>query len=649
MTSTRWKRVKAIFDAACDMPADERAAFIASAANGDPDLIAEVESLVASLESAGSFIEALEIPAGAGDYEIGANIGPYRIVQTIGAGGMGTVYQAVRVDDLYRKLVALKVVRKGLFDGVARRRFDTERQILAHLDHPNIAKLLDGGTTPDGQPYFVMDFIGGAPIDRYCDDERLSVRDRLRLFLTVCSAVQYAHENFVVHRDIKPANILVTADGQVRLLDFGIAKLLDPETLISEETTTFVQMLTPEFASPEQLRNMPATTASDTWSLGVLLFTMLTGEKPFAFDLPAPQQIYESIRDTPPRLASAVVTAKNLIRELSGDLDNILLMALRFEPERRYRSVSALAGDIQKHLAGLPVSARDDTWRYRAGKFVHRHKAAVLAGSLAAVALATGTVATAWEARVAERERARAEQRFTDVGRVANSLLFDVHDALRGVAGAEAARRMVLDRALNFFDSLARDAGGDLALERELGNAYERAGDVETQGNDPAAAVASYVKAARMRENVASASPRDLDIRRDLISNYSKLSDAAWARGNATEAVRYAEKSLELSQSIGTDAASKSDRVRLATDYLDYGYKLAALAGQRRRGTENCRTAVRLFEKLAAEKPLDSRLPRIAAAACERTAELLDKDPATAAEAARLRKEAIALRAQAPD
>ena len=664
MTSTQWQRVKSIFDAACELEPAARASYIAIAARGDVALAAEVESLVASFDRAGNFIEALDLQAfdmsaAAADYHIGTNIGPYRIVQPIGAGGMGTVYQAVRVDDLYRKLVALKVVRRGLFDGLSRGRFDTERQILAHLDHPNIAKLLDGGATPDGQPYFVMDFIAGTPIDRYCDDARLSVRERLRLFLTVCSAVQYAHENFVVHRDIKPGNILVTADGQVRLLDFGIARLLDPETLVSEETTTVMQMMTPEFASPEQLRNLPATTASDTWSLGVLLFILLTGEKPFAFEKASFQDVYEAIRDTEPRLASATVAGdleaaaarrtkpERLGRELAGDIDNILLMALRAEPERRYRSVAALAGDIEKHLAGLPISARDDTWRYRTGKFIRRHKAPVIAAGLAIAALAGGSVATLWEARVAERERERAERRFAEVRRIANSLLFDVHDALRDVDGAGAAREMVIARALSFFDSLARDAAGDLPLQRELGAGYERAGDIQMEAGDARAAASSYLRAARVREKMASQAPADIGIRRDLISTWSKLSDAAWSAGEPAVAVRYSARALELSRnSVSANGTRKRDRIRLATNYLDYGYKLATLSGQRLRGIANCRESVRRFQQLIQERDADARLLRIAASAYERTAEILETDDAAKGEATLLRCMAADLRAR---
>src|SRR4051794_6804271 len=259
MTREEWQRIKEILHTALDVPTAERAQYLDSACNGDLQLRKEVESLLASHEEAGTFIEepvaaAPKLTPPLDNLGIGSDLGPYRIVQLIAEGGMGAVYQAVRVDDLYRKVVAIKVIRRGLFGEFSLRRFDIERQILAHLDHPNIAKLLDGGTTPDGRPFFVMDFIAGTPIDEYCDAHQLSVRQRLDFFLTVCSAVHYAHQNLVIHRDLKPQNILVTEEGAVKLLDFGIAKLLDPDSLgDAEPTLTTVQAMTPEYASPEQL------------------------------------------------------------------------------------------------------------------------------------------------------------------------------------------------------------------------------------------------------------------------------------------------------------------------------------------------------------------------------------------------------------
>jgi serine/threonine protein kinase len=674
MTPEEWARIKSIFDEAAEMPRQERDQFIAHACAGDPHLHAEVRSLLAALEDAGDFIEApadgqhqaLTTLSADPAFHTGASIGPYRIVQVIGEGGMGMVYQAVRVDDLYRKLVALKVVRRGLYSSVALRRFETERHILAHLDHPNIAKLLDGGTTEDGQPFFVMDFIAGTPVDEYCDHERLTLRKRLQLFLTVCSAVQYAHQNFVVHRDIKPQNILVTPEGAIRLLDFGIAKLLDPEAESPDETMSVVQMMTPEFASPEQLLNRPVTTASDTYSLGVLLYVLLTGHKPFVFRSRSVQEICDVIRDSDPRRPSAVVrteetsangrvlteagvaiarglTRGKLARELAGDLDNILLMALLREPERRYSSVEQLAGDVERYLDGRPVLARHDTFAYRAGKFMRRQQGAVLGASLAVFLLIAGTVTTSWQARVAMRQRERAERRFNDVRRVANSLLFEVHDAISDLPGSTSARRLIVAKVTEFLNSLGRDAGDDHELQRELAAAWERVGDVqgqtrESNPGDTAGALASYRKALDIRERL-SANP---GVRRELIPNYAKLSDTLWNSGDPHASMNYSRKLLAVSEALAAaPGATRQDRLRLATSYLDYGYKQGVVVGDVTNGLANCRKSLAIFDELSAADPKDRRLLRVRSIAYGRTAEVLEKQPGHS-EALRLRQSALA-------
>ena len=659
MTAAEWAQIKAVFDLAAELPAGPaREQFIATACQNNVDLLAEVSSLLAALSDAGDFIEtpargqseALTSLAADPAFRAGTSIGPYRIVQVIGEGGMGMVYQAVRVDDLYRKLVALKVVRRGVCSGVALRRFETERGILAHLDHPNIAKLLDGGTTADSRPYFVMDFIPGTPIDAFCDHQRLSLPQRLKLFLTVCSAVQYAHRNFVVHRDIKPQNILVTAEGEVRLLDFGIAKLLDPDAESSTQTVSGIQMMTPEYASPEQLHNRPVSTASDTYSLGVLLYLLLTGHKPFVFQSRSVQEICEVIRDSEPRRPSVVVAGAGtgvpetaaarglkpgkLARELTGDLDNILLMALRREPERRYTTVEQLAGDLERYLDGRPVTAREDTFPYRAAKFVRRHQGAVLAGSLAAFLLVAGTITTSWEAHVATRERERAERRFNDVRRVANSLLFDVHDAIRDLPGSIPARQLIVTRALELLSSLALDAGDDRALQREVAAALERVGDV--QGPTQQAAT-SYRKALSVRESLAAEAPADADARRELLPNYGKLSDLLRTLGDAAGALHYSRKSLAVSEQLATvPGAVRQDRIRLAATCLDYGYNQGDVA--------SCRKALAIFGELAAATPLDNRLLRVFSIAQDRTAELLAKSPAGKPEALQLRQTSLAVK-----
>ena len=402
MQLERWRQIEDIVQSAIDCEPKSRSALLDSACGQDAELRREVESLIACQEESG-FTHASAFEDGIrvlerqdGKLNEGRRIGTYRILREIGRGGMGTVYLASRADDAFQKLVAIKIIRRGLDTDDIIHRFHGERQILAMLDHSNIARLLDGGTTDDGLPYFVMEYIEGEPIDLYCDQRKLTVTERLKLFQGVCSAVTYAHQNLVIHRDIKPGNVLVTKDGVPRLLDFGIAKLLAPGTSPGERTLTVLRPLTPEYASPEQIRGETITTASDVYSLGVLLYELLTGEKP------------HRLADKTPAERERVVRADS--RPLRGDLDNIVAMAMREDPQRRYLSVEQFSEDLRRHLDGRPVIARADTVTYRTTKFVARHKSGVAAAGLLLLTLSAGIVATAWQARVARLETAKAQR-----------------------------------------------------------------------------------------------------------------------------------------------------------------------------------------------------------------------------------------------
>ena len=357
---------------------------------------------------------------------IGSRLGPYRLIELIGRGGMGEVYQAERADDHYQSRVAIKLVRVDHDASRVAWRFRSERQILAQLEHPNIARLIDGGATEEGVPYLVMELISGQPIDIYCEERHLTVTQRVRLFLQVCAAVSFAHQRLVVHRDLKPGNILVTADGTVKLLDFGIAKLLETEaaTTPSDMTATHVRVMTMEYASPEQVRGDPITTASDVYSLGVVLYRLLTGRSPYREDNAAERAV-EILSDSLPSKPSTAVdetrvrrslegsgqgARKRMRRALKGDLDNVLLMALRKEPERRYPSVDQFAEDLRHYLDGMPVRARGDSLRYRAVKFMSRHRYAVTAASLGGLALVAGIVTTTWQARIAAEQTRIAQE-----------------------------------------------------------------------------------------------------------------------------------------------------------------------------------------------------------------------------------------------
>ena len=421
----RWRIIQAVFAELSELPDAEWRQRLSQMTFDDATLRAEVEGLLAASDRLGDRFErspAEALLSGAVAPVVGTRIGPYSVVREIGRGGMGTVYEALR-DDAFKKRVALKMVPAGRDTESILRRFRYERQILARLEHRNIAALLDGGVTDDGQPYFAMEYVEGVRIDEYCRTRSLAIRDRLQLFRQICHAVQYAHQNLVVHRDLKPSNILVAEDGTVKLLDFGIAKLLDATEGDGDLTQTGGAPMTTGYASPEQLGGQQVTTASDIYSLGVVLYELLAGRPPFDLaNLPvleARRRVLEATPAPPSRAvapetasAGADPTAKQLQRALAGELDNIVLMALRKEPARRYPSVEAFSEDVLRFLGGRPIHATPDSIRYRAGKFVRRNSIAVAASVLAGVALAGGVTVSLWQTRIAriERDRAREEQ-----------------------------------------------------------------------------------------------------------------------------------------------------------------------------------------------------------------------------------------------
>ncbi|HKP86647.1 MAG TPA: protein kinase [Blastocatellia bacterium] len=563
------------------------------------------------------------------------NIGPYKVIRRIGQGGMGFVYLAARDDDQFKKQVAIKVVRPGMDTDFVLRRFLSERQILANLDHPNIARLLDGGTTEDNRPYFVMEHIEGKPITQYADEHRLSTVERLKLFREVCAAVHYAHQNLVIHRDIKPSNILVTAGGTPKLLDFGIAKLLNPDLagLTVEATAVAVRLMTPEYASPEQVLGEQITTASDVYSLGVLLYELLTGHRPYKITSRLPHDIARVVCEQEPQKPSTAVAREETVvnadgatrmtltpesvsrtrdgqpdklrRKLSGDIDNIVLMAMRKEPRRRYASVDQLSNDILRHLEERPIIARTDTFVYRSTKFFKRHKAGALAALLILITLFGGFAATM-------RQRARAERRFNDVRQLANSFLFEFHDAIRDLPGSTAARELIVKRALEYLDSLAKESGNDPSLLRELATAYQKVGDV--QGNpydsnigDTAGAIESFRKSLAIREKLVADDPSRAEDRRALAISYGRIGDVAWGKGDtevALEAYRNAVAIGEALQSAGQLDAQSSRT--LWGSYRDYAYALAQ-SGDLTAALESFKKGRDVVEKLVAENPNDPK------------------------------------------
>lgn len=648
----RWDRVKQLFHAALAEPLDQRAAYLRQACGGDQSLRQEVERLLDNDCLAGDFLEepVAEAAAQALMWERshaaeGRQIGPYRLLREIGCGGMGAVYLAERADAQYQKQVAIKLVRPGMDNQSVVDRFRHERQILAGLDHPNIAKLLEGGAGKDGMPYFVMDFIEGLPVDEYCDRNRLSIAERLELFRTVCSAVHYAHQNLVIHRDLKPSNILVSADGAPKLLDFGIARILTPSAESASAEVT-LRLMTPEYASPEQLQGLPVTTASDVYSLGMLLYRLLTGRSPYRLKSGLLSDYARAVCEDEPEPPSAAIHRADdngaitpeiisrarasqpdkLRRRLAGDLDNIVLMALRKEPQRRYASVEQFSEDIRRHLTGLPVIARKDTVAYRTAKFTQRHKAGVTAAALTLVILLTAIAATWRQTRVAER-------RFNDVRKLAGSLLFEMHDAIQNLPGATPARELMVKRALEYLDNLAAEAGDDPQLQLELAAAYEKVGDV--QGNpysaslgDNRAALLSYRKSLAIRQELLAQAPADVKIREDLTSNHDKVGDVLRETGELEESLRSYRQSLSLRQQLlAEDRANRVARRNLAIAHQRIGEiqgnGFFTNLGKTSEGIESQRQALETFESLLAEDPADRQARHDLAVALDKMAQLL--------------------------
>jgi tetratricopeptide (TPR) repeat protein len=607
MTPERWREVKTLFDRALEWPASERSARLAVEKGRDQGLVAEVERLLQANAAAGDFLEKPAIEEFSFSSEsavIPARVGPYEIERELGQGGMGTVYLATRSTQGFRQTVALKLVRRGMDSEFILERFRGERRILAELDHPYIARLLDGGTAEDGLPYFVMEYVAGRHLLEDCDARGLPTHERLVLFRQICDAAAYAHRHLVVHRDLKPSNILVTPEGVPKLLDFGLAKLLSPE-LAGEgpaRTQTVVRLLTPDYASPEQVRGERVTTATDIYSLGVVLYELLTGSRPYRVTGRSAEAIARAVCEEEPPKPSAKVAS------LRGDLDNIVLMALRKEPERRYASVEQLSEDIRLHLAGLPVRARKDTFGYRAGKFVGRHRAGTIAAALGALLLAGATVTAVHQARVAQAERVAAEERFGEVRALANSFLFEFHDAIKDLPGATPARQLVVRRALEYLEKLSRVRSDDPTLQRELAEDYERVAMVqgglfESHLGDTRGARQSLLRALAVRETLVEANPSSRADRAALAETELGLSQVLMVAHEIASAERAARRAESILEGLGRE--SPGDAVLNARLARARRYRGTALtyAGDREAASRTLRSAAATFSNLVRAEP----------------------------------------------
>jgi tetratricopeptide (TPR) repeat protein len=589
-------------DHALSLAPVDRAALLA---DSDPEMRREVESLLAFETQAEILLNtnALEPPGAEAIGWAPQRIGPYRLLREIGRGGMGVVYLAERDDGQFEKRVAVKLL-PALFHGEEmNRHFHRERFILARLEHPGIARLLDGGVTDDGQPYLIMEFVDGPPLTIHARENNLDLKSRLRLFLDVCSAVSYAHGNLIVHRDLKPGNVLVGPGGHMKLLDFGLARILGPADApgfgIVPQTNRL--LMTPSYASPEQIRGEPLAVGTDVFSLGVMLYELASGRRPFDnTGTSAPLVLRAVCEQDPIPPSRAAMTEGGTGMKIDSELDLIVLKALEKDASRRYATVDALAADVLAYLERRPIAARRAGIAYRIRKFIVRNRLAVGIATVATAAVFTAT-------GVAVVEAMRAERRFQDVRRLANSVLFEMHDAIAPLPGSTKARELLIRRGLEYLDAISREPGVNGALRRELAKGYLQLGAVQGDGGaanlgNQKGAVVSIRRGVDLLEDLARKSPRDDGISRDLGMAYRNLGYAYQWTEQLSESRRAFESALRLSEA---DAAAHPDDLRARRTQAMSSYAIGTAFNQEqhyREAVAPFRAALQIFEGLAAAK-----------------------------------------------
>jgi tetratricopeptide (TPR) repeat protein/predicted Ser/Thr protein kinase len=646
-----WDRVEGLFFSAVDLPHSEQEQFLDHACFGDTELRAEVESLLQSDRKNGASISAAVETEAALLIDSpfpGERLGAYRVLREIGRGGMGAVYLAARDDDQYRKNVAIKVVKRGMDTDAVLTRFRYERQILANLDHPYIAHVLDGGSTADGRPFFVMEYVQGRPVTEFSRQAALDVDARCRLFLRICEAVAHAHRNLVIHRDLKPGNILVAADGTPRLLDFGVAKLLGGHVESRGTTLLTEQRFTPDYASPEQVRGLPMTTATDVYSLGAVLYELLAERRPHQITGYATAEVERAVCNT------EIIRPSAWVRNLDADLDNIVLMAMRKEPDRRYASVDQFAEDIRRYLDGRPIAAREDSFGYSARKLLGRHRWEVAAGAVVFASLVTATVTSETQVRraeahrieavqqkahalaesrraeiarqaeaiqrdiadqqrdEAERQRARAERRVSDLVDLANRTLFDVHTAIESLPGGVGARRKIIETTLDYLARLEKEDGQDERIRVVLSEAYYKIGMIQGDGYGPSledfdGARVSFHKAKALLAPLYHATSGDPDLMLRWISVEAGLADLVYRAGRREEAAKALLRLLPIAHRLGvlrpSDLASARQEALLQWRLADVLHYQDA-----EQGLEHANREIALLHGLIARFPGDASL-----------------------------------------
>jgi eukaryotic-like serine/threonine-protein kinase len=645
MKPERWQQIREVLEKALELAPDLRMAFLDGACSSDPLLRHEVEALLAAGDdmSAG-FLQSAAMAEGLGaDMEAHSSVGGleagqvfaqrFLLIRKLGEGGMGQVWLAEQTSPV-RRQVALKLIKAGMYDETIVQRFQSERQSLAMMDHPSIAKVFDAGATPQGQPYFVMEYVPGLPITEYSDQKKLKIPDRLELFIQACEGVQHAHQKAIIHRDLKPANMLVVeVDGKpvLRIIDFGLAKAAAPQIGEPLHTQLGHFVGTPGYMSPEQAdpNGLDIDTRTDVYSLGVVLYVLLSGLQPFENPQRQRQSLEELLRkvreEDPPRPSAKAVAdrdssagiaeargteAKQLARQLRGDLDSIAMKALEKDRARRYGAASELAADIRRYLTHEPVLARPASAAYRSGKFIKRHKLALAVATIFALVVVAGAVAIVREAQIARIQQARAEQHFDSLRKLTNSMLFEFHDSIESLPGSTAPRELVVSRALEYLEQIDADSPNDPATLRDLAAGYERIGRIRAEEGHPhlggtgsyQQASELYEKALAIRKKLAAANPGDPNLQLELLGTMLNVARIDEQFGELDRALALQQQRLQIEVQLAKNYDSDDLRYNIAASYIGIG-EVKLWLGQYESALENERQSLTLNQALLDKNP----------------------------------------------
>jgi eukaryotic-like serine/threonine-protein kinase len=616
MSDAFWQEVETAFAAAVTLPAQGRPVWL-DAHCTTTEVRKEVESLLFAHDQSGGFLvgeAATTATAGDAWSPQGQTIAGFRLLEPIGQGGMGVVYRAERVSGDFTQQVAFKLIDGRLRSADSMRRFRSERQILASLTHPNIVMLLDGGVTDHGEAYLVMEYVDGVRITDHCAAARLGLDRRLTLFRQVCAAVQHAHRHGVVHRDLKPGNIFVTPDGIPKVLDFGIAKVVD-RTSTDVTAVGAGAALTPNYASPEQLRGLPVTTSSDVYSLGVLLYEVVAGTRPYETEGRTLDDVLALVGSDRTWRASDGAAASDETRpyaasRLRGDLDAVVAKAMNVEPDRRYASADELSADLGRYLAGEPVLAREPSFWYLAGRLARRHRIAVTASAAVLVAILAALSVSVYQTRVATRERDRAEQRFRDLRQLANALIFKIHDGVAPLPGSLEVRRTIVAEALTYLEKLSADSTADAQLRLELARGYHRVGAVQGRPNRPnlgdrPGAIHSLRKSVAILSSLVAESDPAPEWIRDLVEAEISLAETLVVDGARPEALKIIQDAVTRAEHLETREATDRNRGLLGNAL----FQLALTVDPPQR-IETWTRAAPVYDALLAEQPTDRERQR---------------------------------------